>query len=66
MNKLYQIAVLFIATLLLMPMEASAQNFTVSGTVTDDTGYPVIGAGVLVKGTTRGTITDVDGLYSNV
>ena len=64
MNKLYQIAVLFIATLLLMPMEASAQNFTVSGTVTDDTGYPVIGAGVLVKGTTRGTITDVDGLYS--
>lgn len=41
-----------------------AQNATVSGVVKDDTGEPVIGAGVLVKGTTLGTITDIDGHFS--
>ena len=41
-----------------------AQTATVSGVVKDDTGEPVIGAGVLVKGTTLGTITDIDGHFS--
>lgn len=41
---------------------AFAQN-TVTGTVEDADG-PLIGASVLVKGTTRGTITDFDGHYS--
>ena len=41
-----------------------AQTATVSGAVKDDTGEPVIGAGVLVKGTTLGTITDIDGHFS--
>ncbi|REE01567.1 SusC/RagA family TonB-linked outer membrane protein [Marinoscillum furvescens] len=41
-----------------------AQERTVSGTVTDaDTGEPVPGANVVVKGTTTGTITDFDGNY---
>ncbi len=50
-------------TLLLMlgMMAAQAQ---ITGKVTDATGLPVIGAVVVVKGTTNGTITDVDGLYS--
>ena len=37
---------------------------TVSGTITDDGGVGLIGANVLVKGTTVGTITDLDGNYS--
>lgn len=41
-----------------------AQTATVSGVVKDDTGEPVIGAGVLVKGTRLGTITDIDGHFS--
>lgn len=41
-----------------------AQTATVSGVVKDDTGEPVIGAGVFVKGTTLGTITDIDGHFS--
>ena len=41
-----------------------AQTATVSGVVKDDTGEPVIGAGVLLKGTTLGTITDIDGHFS--
>ena len=42
----------------------SAWAQQVKGKVIDDTGEPVIGAGVLVKGTTNGTITDMDGNYS--
>ncbi len=41
-----------------------AQTGTVSGTITDnDTGESVIGATVLIKGTTNGTITDLDGTF---
>ena len=36
----------------------------VTGVVKDDQGIPVIGANVLVKGTSMGTITDMDGKYS--
>ncbi|MFV0565285.1 MAG: SusC/RagA family TonB-linked outer membrane protein, partial [Flavobacteriaceae bacterium] len=41
-----------------------AQEKTISGTVTDDSGLPLPGATVLVKGTTRGASTDFDGNYS--
>ena len=37
---------------------------TISGTITDDTGETLIGASVVAKGTTVGTITEVDGTYS--
>lgn len=41
-----------------------AQNVKVTGTVTGaDDGLPVIGASVVVKGTTIGTVTDVDGKF---
>ncbi|MDR1500685.1 MAG: TonB-dependent receptor [Tannerellaceae bacterium] len=44
---------------------ASAQTTLVSGVVTSaDDGEPIIGASVLVKGTTVGTITDLDGAFS--
>ena len=41
----------------------SAQT-TITGVVTDDTGEPLIGAGVMVEGTQIGTITGIDGDYS--
>jgi len=37
---------------------------TVSGILTDQSGEPLIGANVLAKGTTVGTITDIDGRYT--
>ena len=37
---------------------------TITGTVTDDVGEPLIGASLLVKGSTTGTVTDIDGSYS--
>ncbi len=39
------------------------QSVKLYGTVIDETGLPVIGASVMVKGTTNGTITDVDGKF---
>lgn len=39
-------------------------QLSVSGTVVDATGEPVIGANIVVKGSTQGTITDFDGNYS--
>ncbi|ATA75964.1 SusC/RagA family TonB-linked outer membrane protein [Capnocytophaga sp. H2931] len=41
-----------------------AQNRTVSGVVTDESGIPLSGVSVLVKGTTRGVSTDFDGKYN--
>ncbi|MCM1076483.1 MAG: TonB-dependent receptor [Bacteroides sp.] len=41
-----------------------AQNITVSGNVTDNTGEPLIGATVMQKGTQHGVATDIDGNYS--
>ncbi len=49
------------------PILASAQNsgkVTVSGTVSDLYGEPLIGVSVLEKGTSNGTVTDLDGVYS--
>ena len=43
---------------------AHAQSSAVTGVVTDANGEPLIGASVQVKGTKRGTSTDVDGKYS--
>lgn len=39
-------------------------NRIIKGTILDATGMPVIGANVMVKGTTNGTITDMDGKFS--
>lgn len=43
---------------------AQQNNRTITGTVVDKNGDPIIGANVVVKGTTQGTITDMDGHYS--
>ena len=43
---------------------SSAQNFTVKGTVVDTQGQPVIGADIIEQGTTNGTVTDQDGVFS--
>ena len=40
-----------------------AQQKTVSGTVSDENGLPLIGATVVIAGTSSGTTTDFDGNY---
>ena len=44
-------------------VEAIQQTTQIKGTVVDNTGFGVIGAAVVVKGTTNGTVTDFDGNF---
>ena len=46
------------------PVATQDKRVTISGTVTDDKGEPIIGANVVEKGTTNGTITNADGKFS--
>ncbi|EDM43810.1 putative outer membrane protein probably involved in nutrient binding [unidentified eubacterium SCB49] len=54
-----------LALLLVLVVQLSfAQQKTVTGTVNDDSGLPLPGANVVIKGTNTGTQTDFDGNYS--
>jgi len=56
--------ILLFTALVLVISVAFGQEVTVSGTVVDATGEPVIGAAVQVKGTTLGTAVDIDGNFT--
>lgn len=60
-KRLQGFLMLFLA---LVVQVSFAQTRTISGTVTDDSGVPLPGVNVLISGTTTGTQTDFDGLYS--
>lgn len=55
---------LLVLTLVLIGTGITLAQRNVQGTVSDDTGEPLIGANVVVKGTTTGASTDFDGKYS--
>lgn len=59
-----QVKNLLFAVLFLITASAAAQNITISGNVQDEKKQPMIGATVLVKGTTIGAKTDDAGNYS--
>ncbi|MDR0682919.1 MAG: TonB-dependent receptor [Dysgonamonadaceae bacterium] len=54
----------FLLLFLFVPLWLSAQNITVKGTVNDKNGEALIGAGISVKGTSTGTVADLDGNYT--
>ena len=66
MMKMRKLSQLFglLALLLLLPGQSFAQNLRVEGRVLDELGEGVIGAGVVIQGTTTGTITDMDGNFT--
>ena len=59
----HKIFSLCLGMMLMWSASALAQNQTVSGTVVDEMGEPVIGATVMVEGTKIATVTDLDGNY---
>ena len=60
MKKIY----LILTYLLLINGLLSGQERNITGKVTDATGEPLIGVTIVIKETTTGTITDIDGNYS--
>ena len=52
-----------VVLMLLVSGQAFAQNIRVTGRVLDELGEGLIGAGVVIQGTTTGTVTDLDGNY---
>ncbi len=60
-NLIKRVAVVFCG--LVLSLTAFAQNRIVKGVVLDDTDQGVIGAAVMIKGTTTGVATDVDGKF---
>ncbi len=60
-NSFKSLGLLFL--LCLIPLWAFSQNITVKGVVKDRSGETIIGASVVEKGTTNGTITDFDGNF---
>ena len=61
-NATFKVLLMFIVGLFLS-VNTFAQQIVVKGIVKDTTGEPIIGANVIVKGTTNGTITDFDGNF---
>ncbi len=55
---------IFLLLAFLFSMEAIAQQVSVTGKVTDETGAGLPGVTIVEKGTQNGTITDFDGIYS--
>lgn len=46
------------------PLTSSQKSKNISGTILDQDGIPVIGANIVIKGSTTGTITDLDGNFN--
>ncbi len=65
-SKLYIMRKLCINLIFLLSVLTvfSQENITVTGNVKDDSGATLPGVSILVKGTSNGTITDIDGNYS--
>lgn len=55
---------LLLASFTLISLATSAQNRTISGTVVDTKSEPVIGASIIIEGTTRGITTGADGSFT--
>jgi TonB-linked SusC/RagA family outer membrane protein len=53
-----------VLSLVLFTLGFALAQRTITGTVTDSNGEPLIGATVLVKGTATGTVTDINGNFS--
>ena len=63
MNKLNHLCLLLVP-LIISFISISAQEMNISGVVIDNDGLTMPGVSVSVKGTTTGTITDIDGKYT--
>ena len=64
LQKFLKARIAAVSAMLFVCVGLSAQTITVKGTVKDADGEPIVAAGVLVKGTTKGVTTNLDGGYT--
>ena len=64
MKKKFTTSLLGIFSLLMMSFASLAQNYNIKGKITDSNGQPMIGATVVLKGTTFGTAANASGEYT--
>ena len=65
MKQFYSLCmIMLLASVLAIDVMGQKTTLTVTGKVTDLEGDPLSGVSVVVQGTTRGTITNIDGAYS--
>ena len=64
LKLLYMKKALILSLALFSMLAMNAQQITVSGKVTDEVGTPLPGVNVVIKGTTKGSISDFDGNFS--
>lgn len=62
-KKANRVFMLLLMLVLASTMSVLAQNKTIKGVVSSQSGEPIIGATVLLKGATSGTVTDLDGKF---
>lgn len=62
--KFFRFLMLMVMSFMISATALAQSDITVSGTVVDNTGEPVIGASVIQKGTSNGAVTDLDGKFS--
>ena len=58
------VLLLIVLTLNVGQLSGQKSNSTISGIVTDEKGETLIGVSVMIKGTTNGTVTNMDGFFS--
>ena len=63
-KKLIKVMAVMTGTLLLFIQSLFAQNIGVTGTVKAENGEPIVGVSILVKGTSNGVVTDLDGKFT--
>ena len=63
-KKIIKVMAVMTSTLLLFIQSLFAQNIGVSGTVKAENGEPVVGVSILVKGTSNGVVSDLNGSFT--
>jgi TonB-linked SusC/RagA family outer membrane protein len=63
-KKLIKVMAVMTGTLLLFIQSLFAQNIGVTGTVKAENGEPIVGVSILVKGTSNGVVSDLDGKFT--
>lgn len=64
LRKVFSERILFLLLFVFVSAASAVAQITISGTVTDTKDEPMVGISVIIKNSTKGTVTDLDGKYT--